>query len=262
MKRWVFLPAGLGVLVASAALVPRAECERVRSAEAANPTVVELFTSQGCSSCPPADELLGELSRRPDVLAFSMPVDYWDYIGWKDTFASPENTARQRGYARSMHHRSIYTPEMVIGGMFDVVGSDRSKVTATLGSAMAQRPGETHVDVRPAQTSFTVTVHEGKAERPATVWLVRYDPEHSVAIRAGENNGRHVTYYNVVRTMKQIGMWTGRKLDVVVQRATLNEMPGERSAVIVQYGQTGPIVGARDFAQAETAHVVSGKLPN
>ena len=259
MKRWLFVPAGLGLLVAAGAYIPRGACEKAASAGAPNPTVVELFTSQGCSSCPPADALLGELVGRPDILALSLPVDYWDYIGWKDTYASAANTERQRSYARSMHHRSIYTPEMVIGGMYDVVGSDKTKVTSTLGSVQSARPTQVAVGVRTAADTVTVTVDEGKAAHQATVWLVRYDPEHTVSIRAGENDGRHVTYHNVVRIMKPIGTWDGRKIDLVLQRKELDKMPGDRSAVIVQYGETGPIVGAMDFVRAESTGVAAGQ---
>ncbi len=135
------------------------------AAEVQRPTVVELFTSQGCSSCPPADELLGEIGRRPDVLALSLPVDYWDYIGWKDTFASAANTARQRGYAHSLHHRSIYTPEMVVDGAYDVVGSDRNKVNTTLANAKARDASHVAVGVEIAPDTVTVQIGKGKADQ-------------------------------------------------------------------------------------------------
>ena len=224
--------------------------DAARASDAQRPTVVELFTSQGCSSCPPADELLGEIGQRPDVLALSLPVDYWDYIGWKDTYASAANTQRQRDYSHSLHHRSIYTPEMIVDGLYDVVGSDRNQVDNTLTTAKARRITHVPVDVEISPDTVTVLIGEGKAERPATIWLVRYDPKHTVAIRSGENTGRHITYHNVVRTMSSIGTWKGDKLSIPMNRRLLGTMPGEQTAVIVQYGDTGPIVGAADFARA------------
>lgn len=221
--------------------------EKTSAQAGQNPTVVELFTSQGCSSCPPADELLGELGKRPDLLVFSLPVDYWDYIGWKDTFATPANTARQRSYSHSLHHRSIYTPEMIVGGVYDVVGSDRGAVNKAIAKAQGAPTANIPVTIDSSDGGISVTVGEGKAARPATVWLVRYDPEHTVAIRAGENDGRRIAYHNVVRSMTSVGMWSGQAMSIAVKSGTLADLPGEQTAVIVQYGQTGPIIGAADM---------------
>jgi hypothetical protein len=247
--------SGLGLMAAfGLGLAP----ESAAASDAQRPTVVELFTSQGCSSCPPADELLGEIGKRPDVLALSLPVDYWDYIGWKDTFASAANTERQRAYSHSLHHRSIYTPEMIVDGLYDVVGSDRGQVDKTLATARARRVGHVPVDVEITPKTVTVLIGEGRAEQPATIWLVRYDPKHTVVIGSGENNGRHITYHNVVRTMSSIGTWNGAKVSIPMNRRLLGTMPGEQTAVIVQYGKTGPIVGAADFARATEVDAQTG----
>ena len=117
-------------------------------------------------------------------------------------------------------------------------------------SAKARRITHVPVDVEISPDTVTVLIGEGKAERPATIWLVRYDPKHTVAIRSGENTGRHITYHNVVRTMSSIGTWKGDKVSIPMDRRLLGTMPGEQTAVIVQYGDTGPIVGAADFARA------------
>ena len=231
---------------------PVAAANETAARAEATPIVLELFTSQGCSSCPPADRLLGELGKRPDVLVLSLPVDYWDYIGWKDTFASAANTERQRSYAHSMHHRSIYTPEMVIDGRYDAVGSDRADVEGAIAKARKTARDRVAVTIRPSSDGLTVDIAGGRSERPATVWLVRYDPLHTVAIGAGENTGHRISYHNVVRSMKSIGTWSGKPLTIPVKRPMLDTLPGDRTAVIVQYGRTGPIVGATHLKPAKS----------
>ncbi|HKJ73398.1 MAG TPA: DUF1223 domain-containing protein [Alphaproteobacteria bacterium] len=251
-----FLPM-LGIAAVMGVSASRADSETTKPVLGQEPTVVELFTSQGCSSCPPADKVLGELDQRADILALSLHVDYWDYIGWKDTFASPANTRRQRDYAHALHHRSIYTPEMIIDGLYDVVGSDRDKVNSMIDHAKAARGNRVAVDVEFSQAMVTVKIAGGHAQRPATVWLVRYDPEHTVAIGSGENRGREITYHNVVRTMTDIGTWSGAPLTITFNHRALDSMPGVESAVIVQYGKTGAILGAANFARARNRDVVT-----
>jgi hypothetical protein len=256
MTRWAFVPPILGLAVAIGTVIPAAEGEKA-SAPAIEPTVVELFTSQGCSSCPPADKLLGELGKRSDLLVLSLPVDYWDYIGWKDTYASAANTARQRSYSRSLHHRSIYTPEMIIGGLYDAVGSDRTAVDKAI--AKAHSNASVAVTARESDQGVVIDLSAGKAERPATIWLIRYDPEHTVAIRAGENNGRRVAYHNVVRSITSIGAWSGKSKSILLRSDWFGTLSGENAAVIVQYDETGPIVGAADLknlgrGSAEAVH--------
>ncbi len=223
--------------------------ENVSSGE--TPVVVELFTSQGCSSCPPADRFLQELSRRDDVLALSLHVDYWDYIGWRDTFASPQSTDRQRSYARSMGQRSVYTPQMVIDGKFQEVGSRRSQVTKFL-EYHAKNPEHGR-----AKVSLTLTPSGGmtaeivpdekkqKVTKNATVWLMEFDRRHETKIRSGENAGRTLAYVNVVRSIRPIGDWKGEAKTITINAAELNAS-GERDgcAVILQTGRAGPVLGA------------------
>ena len=172
-------------------------------------TVVELFTSQGCASCPPADEKLVELSRDPDILALTLPVDYWDYLGWQDTLAHPDHTARQRGYAAARGDRMVFTPQMVVNGAFACIGSKPQEVAAALEKAQAQdAPVSVPVSVDVAGGEAEIRVGAG-GDAPAEVWLLAIDREEEVAIGRGENSGRHAVYANVVRGMAKVGDWTG-----------------------------------------------------
>ncbi|MEO0767652.1 MAG: DUF1223 domain-containing protein [Pseudomonadota bacterium] len=202
--------------------------------------VIELFTSQGCSSCPPADALLGELSSRDDVLPLALHVDYWDYIGWKDEFANPAYTTRQKAYARVKGDRTIYTPQMIVGGVDHVIGYKPMKLAETI---------ERHSDIAaPVDVSVTrngdrirVTAKAvGQIDGQAVVVLVAYRPESTVDIRRGENRGRTLTYHNVVTQMVDLGGWDGRGRHTVSA-----DVPGEGPyAVLVQSTGHGPILGA------------------
>jgi hypothetical protein len=206
------------------------------------PVVVELFTSQGCSSCPPADALLGELAERPDVLALSLHVDYWDYIGWTDPFASPEMTARQRAYARARGERMVYTPQMIIDGTVDVVGSREGAVLAAITSAARNQRGvAVDIDLETAR----VSVPEGAApEGGADVWIVFFDDKHSSEIEAGENSGRKLTYHHVVREWRRLGTWTGTPFEAALGQDAVGPNAFDGCAIIVQARGAGPILGA------------------
>jgi hypothetical protein len=173
--------------------------------------VLELFTSQGCSSCPPADRLLGALARKPDIVAVSLPVDYWDYIGWKDTLASPLFTARQKAYAAALGSRHVYTPEAIVNGLSDAIGSDgdaiQRAIAATRGHGEALTLRIRLVDMG---DHLSVEVPAGSGG-PAGVFLLRVLRARTVQIGRGENAGRAVTYTNVVRAIEQLGEWTGAR---------------------------------------------------
>jgi len=174
------------------------------------PVLVELYTSQGCSSCPPADKLMAYLVADPNVIALSLHIDYWDYIGWKDTFASPAFTDRQKAYAQAIGSRTIYTPQMIVAGHDRVEGHDPMKVADTLRRhSTATSP----VTLRIERSGGKVFIH-AVADPPlvdsARVQLVRYSPEETVMIGRGENAGREVTYHNVVTTWDDLGAWSGR----------------------------------------------------
>lgn len=208
--------------------------------------VVELFTSQGCSSCPPADELLGELARREDVLALTLPVDYWDYLGWKDTLASPANTKRQRSYAGVRGDGAIYTPQMVVNGLEPAIGSDRSAVEAAIRTtATAVEPDKVEMSIAIEDDQLIITAGDATGVvKSGTLWLVLYSSQEKVGIGRGENGGRTVTYYNVVREMSPVGMWKGNALRLTLPRGDLMNRGFEGCAVILQAGPAGPIIGA------------------
>ena len=205
--------------------------------------VVELFTSQGCSSCPPADAYLGELARRPDVLALAFHVDYWNYIGWNDPFASKLATQRQRDYSRQLNLRYVYTPQMVIDGVSEGVGSDRGSIGPLIKAAAEAKARRVPVSVaRGRDGKLDVHVDAGGGE-PATVLLIRFDREHSTQVLRGENEGQTLREYQVVRSCAPIGIWRGEALDIAVPA---DQAAGDSGvAIVVQQGAgAGRIIGA------------------
>jgi hypothetical protein len=199
------------------------------------PVVLELFTSQGCSSCPPADAAVAKAADWADVIALSFNVTYWDHLGWKDTFARPEFTDRQVAYARTLGDGAPYTPEVVAGGHYAAVGNTPAAVAALIGKARAQ--ATTKVLAAPGK----VTVGAGVVpRRGADVWLVRYDPRVQVPVKAGENGGKTLPQRNVVRSLKRLGGWRGAPVTFALPAAT----SGLRSVVLVQGKDGGPILAA------------------
>lgn len=198
--------------------------------------VVELFQSQGCSSCPPAIENVNAIADRPDVLALTFAVTYWDRLGWKDSFAKPEFTARQWDYAKAGGRGQVFTPQILVNGRTSIVGARR----AQLDQAMATTPapvGGPAITARPGK----IMVGAGAAPKPATVWLVDYDPRaQAVAIGAGENSGRTLVHRNVVTGLVPLGRWQGAALTLALPPARA----GLRRAVLVQQDRAGPIVAA------------------
>ncbi len=208
------------------------------AAPAGPPVVVELFTSQGCSSCPPANATLSTLADRPDVLALSFGVTYWDNLGWKDTFASPQFTARQWDYARGLHHNDVATPQMVVQGRVDTVGQTPSEVEPLIRAAKADLKTEPAIVFR----GDHVTIAAATARRPADVWLVRYDPRTvQVPVRRGENGGRTLPHRDVVRELTRLGAWNGSQASFSFKPSG---DPTLRTAVLVQAGAGGPILAA------------------
>ena len=214
--------------------------------------VVELFTSQGCSSCPPADALLGELTARPDVLALSFHVDYWNYIGWADPYPDPAFTRRQRAYAEVMNARYVYTPQLVINGRHHVSGADRSEFNRHLNEA-SQRPATSVAIDQAGDDLLHIVIPRHAGGDPATIWLALYDPRHETAVRAGENRGRRLVNYNVVREFRRIGAWPGEPLEmnVAAQRGGSGQAEGpprRGAAILLQSLRTGQSVGAGRLA--------------
>lgn len=202
----------------------------------ARPVVLELFQSQGCSSCPPANANLNALADRPDVLALSFGVTYWDQLGWKDSFAQPAFTDRQRAYARALPAQ-LGTPQMVIEGRQDLVGVNARELDAALRRA---RPA---IDAPVSLSAGRVEIGAGRAPRAgADVWLVRYDPRvQQVAIQRGENNGKTLPHRDIVRQLTRLGAWTGAPARFAVSPPA---DPALRTAVLVQGKAGGPILGA------------------
>ncbi len=178
-------------------------------AQTTDGVVVELFTSQGCSSCPPADALLGKLSADPRLIALSLHVDYWDYLGWKDKFANPKFTARQKDYAHHARDKMVYTPQMVVMGGQRMVGSKAGEVQAAIGAALATVRPTQLVLIRKGDVLSISAAPVAGAKGPMRVQLVRFNPAENVVIERGENAGKTVTYHNVVTSWQVLGKWDG-----------------------------------------------------
>lgn len=224
----------LGWLAGIAALVAAQVAEAQQ-----RPAVVELFTSQGCSSCPPADALLGELAGREDVLALAYHVDYWDGIGWKDHFALSAATARQIGYKRRLGLRTLYTPQMVVDGRFDLVGSDKAKLLRLLGQRRAEVAPQLSLDVG----RLRIQLPERPPTGPLDVIVVAYLRHAETAVSHGENAGWRLQEFNIVVGLRVIAQWTGEARQLTVP---VNELPASTDAVavLVQEADQGAILGA------------------
>jgi hypothetical protein len=234
---------GLALAGALAFALPVAAGQPVPDQKPKRPVVVELYTSQGCSSCPPADALLGQLAGRNDVVALSFPVTYWDMLGWRDTLASEANTKRQKEYAKELGRGGVYTPQMIIDGQKDVIGSREQAVQSAI--AHSAEPGGIPVglDGNRQQVKIEIGQAADRAGQQATIWLFRVQPQATVIIGDGENNGRTITYRNVVRDIKAVGTWKGQPVSVTVPRAEAGN-PRDGIAVVVQQGGYGRVVGA------------------
>ncbi|MEJ8476407.1 DUF1223 domain-containing protein [Roseibium algae] len=215
-------------------------------AQAKPVAVAELFTSQGCSSCPPADKLLGEIADQGHVLALSLPVDYWDYLGWKDTLADPANSARQRAYAIHRGDRSVYTPQIVINGLEHVVGSDRDAVFKAIKNA-----NKFTANVALVQNDMgieaTVTGTLPAKAKMATIYFANIKNRQKIEVGRGENAGRTITYVNVVKSLQPIGMWSGAAETFRMPKSELIRAGAEGCIILVQLEDSdgpGTIIGA------------------
>src|SRR3984893_7025633 len=208
------------------------------------PVVVELFTSQGCSDCPAADRLVTELSRRKDVIALSLPITYWDMLGWKDTYATDGNTQRQKSYARAMNRSGIYTPQMIIDGRLDAVGNQRDRVLAALSPRSDEEPAiPIFIGTASGAVGIALPGSKAKSKPPATIWVMRTLAQGSVNVEQGENRNHLRTYPNVVRDLKRAGEWNGEamKIDLPLNLAKTKH---DGVVVILQARDYGPVLGA------------------
>ena len=218
--------------------------------QAERPTVVELFTSQGCNSCPPADAYLGELGRRPGLLTFAFHVDYWNYIGWTDPFARPWATARQKAYQKSLHERFVYTPQMVVNGAAQGIGSERDTIEGLIRASAAPA---IHPDLAlrwrdDGALLVDVGADVSPPRAPADIWLVGFDREEKTRVLRGENGGQTLTDYHPVRTYRRIGAWPGWSLELVVPPNEVQNAGDGGVAVLVQASEMGPIFAAAEIA--------------
>ncbi len=211
-------------------------------------TVLELFTSQGCDTCPPADGVIANFAERPDIVAISLPVDIWDYLGWKDTLASQRNSERQKAYAKARGDGAIYTPQVVVNGMVGVNGSDASAINAAIK--------ETDEKLKPVRVPLRFW-HEGKsiiieageappglANKEATIWFAVVQKTAKVPVQRGENSGKTLTYTNIVRELIPVGTWNGKAMNLQLARTAIMRPETEACIVLLQEGKAGPILGA------------------
>lgn len=218
--RSIFLPflAPIVVLATTASLAGQTQPAAQAQPAVAPRAVVELYTSQGCSSCPPADALLDKLADDPSIIALTFPVDYWNYLGWKDTFGSSRNSERQRNYARARGDGAIYTPQAIINGEIHVNGASESEIEDAIQKT-TEKVGPQHVPIRFWQERNTLNFalggeEAGHAPREATIWLGVVQSSGTVDVKEGENQGKQLTYKNIVRELTPIGIWKGQPMEI------------------------------------------------
>jgi hypothetical protein len=223
----------------------------VRPAYADPRAVVELFTSQGCSSCPAADKVLGELAKDPNIIALSLPIDYWDYLGWKDTLADARFSARQKAYSHARGDRDVYTPQIVVNGSAHVIGSDRAGIEGAIDTTK-QADGVMSVPVSMTLSGKQINVSvaassKGPAAKHGEVWICSVSKSVPIKIGKGENRGKEITYYNVVRTLLKVGDWNGSAGSWTVPLENISREGVDAAVVYVQDGsreKPGPMLGA------------------
>lgn len=247
------LPRRRAVLIGGATLAGAALWASRRDCATAGepaPLAIELFTSQGCSSCPPADLHLGKLAQRPDIVALSFHVDYWDYIGWKDRFAAQEMTDRQRVYARVLKQRYVYTPEMVVDGAAHEPGVQNAPIDALLADARRRLPERATPELaRAADGALSITLTPFKVSgAPADIVVAVYDRRHSTPVHEGENNGRTLENFNVVRHIDVLAKWDGSGARWTLPADSFK--PEQGVAVLVQQADQGQILGCNKFEPA------------
>lgn len=239
--------------VAAFTLFGLAASSQAEQPAATGPTVLELFTSQGCSSCPPADALLAQLSKKPGLITLSFSVDYWNYLGWHDTLSSPENSERQRDYARARGDGRVYTPQVVVDGITHVNGANEAAIEMAVRNA-TKRLEDVRVPVSMHAEGSSLVIEIGTAPRgsdlrDATVWLAVAKEEETVKISRGENRGKTITYSHPVREFTPIGMWKGDKMTLRLPLKDLRGIGGDCFVAMVQVENMGPILGAAFYEQ-------------
>lgn len=208
-------------------------------------SVVELFTSQGCSSCPPADILLQQYVQDPKVIALSYSVDYWDYLGWKDTYGSPKNSTRQRNYARARGDGSVYTPQAIVNGLEHMNGASQYKINTNIKGTKKKLASQlVHLNVTDEGSEKVRVWSRDKAAKGAVLWMVWVKDKADVAIRRGENRGRTIAYHNIVLGVEKVADFGQEGVDFTVARMKLQPKDGKHCIFIAQVGASGPVLGA------------------
>lgn len=236
----------LHTTLAAAAWLTMTATASVAEDKGKHPVVVELYTSQGCYSCPPADKYLGQLANRKDVLALSFHVDYWNYLGWRDPFSSAAATKRQRAYRWSLKLPYVYTPQMVINGRLQGIGSRTLKIDRLIERSRAHKAARVTVALAraaPGKITFSIEPSVGRVSA-ANVMLVLYDKSRTTKIPRGENGGKTLTYHNVVREFRSVGTYRGAKLERTVSTQGTKGAMRYGAAILVQRGKTGLMLGA------------------
>lgn len=234
MKRKFAIPVLTALALAGATRIAVAE---------GTPTVVELFTSQGCSSCPPADAFLTELAARDDIIAISFHVNYWDYIGWKDPFATEWSTQRQYAYAKVLGRGYPYTPQMVVDGKHDLVGSHRAKVANALVSSMAEADSRVVLSLKRNGDELVVTLPPATVTERLDLWMVRYSGPHETKVARGENRGATLVNTHIALAMGSLGRWDGQAGEIHAELPLPENREGG-IAVWLQEPSAGAILGA------------------
>ena len=239
--------AALILAFSHAAFLQGAMAQEPSAPPAARPkAVVEMFTSQGCGFCPPADELLGELARSGEVVALAYHVDYWDYLGWRDTMATPDNSARQQEYSRAFGNRSVFTPQAIVNGRQQMNGARRGRLEGAI-DRMADRRDGLSVDLSISYEDDTMVIETGAADRPvrnAQLMVVYFEPATQVTIDHGKNAGRQMTYWNAVSSFHSAGMWHGEatRIELPVSRIARKDTGG--CAILLQEMDEDNLPGA------------------
>jgi hypothetical protein len=223
----------------------------IKPAHADPRAVIELFTSQGCSSCPPADKILGELAKDPSVIALSMPIDYWDYLGWKDTLADSRFTARQKAYSQVRGDREVYTPQVVVNGSVHVIGSDRSGIENAI-DLTTKADGVMSLPITMTQSGKEINISVSASGKPSSamhgeVWICSISRAVPISIGRGENGGRQLTYHNVVRSLLKVGDWNGTSGSWTVPLENISREGVDAAVVYLQDGnrdKPGVMLGA------------------
>lgn len=232
--------AGMASVAMAGALAPAALAQQ----PVAPKPLIELFTSQGCSSCPQADALLAEYAERNDVLALSYSVDYWDYLGWRDTLASPRFTKRQKAYASARGDGQVYTPQVVVNGVTHAIGSSRPAIESAIASTESQH-AKSWVPIRMGVDADMLDIEVPAAANggEATIWLLVVARRIEVNVKRGENSGRTLSYCNVVRDITPVGMWNGEAARVRVDRRAFVPSNADMLTVVLQRRSAGAILG-------------------